>query len=391
MTHMETNARARGLSRRRACLVLGGAPILAAADLVLGGASRVRGAQAEEATAAALASAEEQYAAVQAQIDDLAWQQEQLSGELSDTLDAMEAKNNEIAGTQAQIEQTQDELAACQDELAVYVSDAYKNGRATELDVLLNSSTYEELFANMYYLTKINDAETELIERTRSVAQQLSDEKAELEAQYAELEDLRAQQEDELSQIEDRQNETYALLSQLGDEVQALTEQYNQELIAQAQAAAEAEAARAAAQEAQGGGDSGGSGGISYGGGSASAVVNACYSTPSPGAGYCAGWVTNVFVNAGVGAFYGDACDMYASYCYSSDRGSLQPGMIVAVSTWTGTSAGRIYGHVGIYVGGGTVMDNIGYIRSIDIDSWVGTYGTTVTPRWGWLGGVALS
>ena len=43
-----------------------------------------------------------------------------------------------------------------------------------------------------------------------------------------------------------------------------------------------------------------------------------------------------------------------------------------------------------IYVGGGTVMDNIGYIRTIDLGSWISYYGSTVTPRWGWLGGVTL-
>ena len=29
-------------------------------------------------------------------------------------------------------------------------------------------------------------------------------------------------------------------------------------------------------------------------------------------------------------------------------------------------------------------MDNVGYIRSINVDSWIGYYGDTVTPRWGW-------
>ena len=48
--------------------------------------------------------------------------------------------------------------------------------------------------------------------------------------------------------------------------------------------------------------------------------------------------------------------------------------------------AGRIYGHVGIYVGNGTVMDNVGFIRSIGVDEWIAYYGVTVTPRWGWIG-----
>ena len=383
------------LSRRQACLLMGIAPLLAAGTF---GGLLAHPAAATEATEAALASAQEQYAAVQAQIDNLAAQQEALSLDLQATLNAMEAKQAEIDQTQAQIDQTIAEIEAAQaqleeyqEELAWYVKHSYKNGSTSVLDVILGSSDYEELFRNIYYLTKINNSQVELIDNIRALKQQLQDQqaaleqqRATLEAQYAELDALRAQQEQQLADIHARQDEAYSLLSNLSAEVQALTEQYNQELIEQARAEAEA-AAQAAA-----GGSSGGSSGTAYGSTSASAVVSSCYSTPSPGAGYCAAWVTNVFVNAGIGAFYGNACDMYASWCYSSDRGSLMPGMIVAVSTWSGTSAGRIYGHVGIYIGGGMVMDNIGYIRTIDIDSWVGTYSTTVTPRWGWLGGVSL-
>lgn len=365
------------ISRRSACL------LLALAPLSLGAAVR---AHAEEATAAALAAAQEQYAAVQVQIDELAARHESLSIELAGTLDAMETKRLEIEQTQAQVEATQAELQNCQDQLAEYIRTAYKNGNTTELDVLLASADYEELFRNIYYLTKVNDSVAELIEHTRAVKQQLEEQEALLQNQYAELDGLRQQQESQLYELEVAQSQTYDLLNSLGAEVAALTEQYNQELMEQARAAAEAEAAAAAAAAV-----SGGSSGTSYGSSSVNAVINSCYSTPSPGAGYCAAWVTNVFVNAGIGAFYGDACDMYASWCYTSDRGSLAPGMIVAVSTWSGTSAGRIYGHIGIYIGGGMVMDNIGYIRTIDIDSWIGTYSTTVSPRWGWLGGVVLS
>ena len=395
------------LSRRQACLLLAGAPLLAsgfvralAASGVGVGAGAIGAAGglgtgvalAEEGTAAALASAQEQYAQVQAQIDDLAAQQQQLSIDLDATLSAMETKRGEIDQTTADVEATQAELQRCQDELAGYVENGYKYGDATTIDMLLSSKTFEELVTNVFYLTKINDAEVELIDHTREVKRQLEEQQATLEAEYAELDGLREQQEGQLADMEARQNDAYVLLNSLDAEVQALVEQYNQELIAQAQAANAAGSS---------GGGEGGSGGESYGGGSygggsvsgsgsASAVVNACYSTPSPGAGYCAAWVTNVFLNAGIGGFYGDACDMYASWCYSSDRGSLQPGMIVAVSSHSHTSAGQVYGHIGIYVGGGVLMDNIGSIRSIDVDSWISYYGDTVTPRWGWLGGVAL-
>ena len=108
--------------------------------------------------------------------------------------------------------------------------------------------------------------------------------------------------------------------------------------------------------------------------------------TPSPGYGLCAGWVTNVFENAGIGSWYGDACDQYRWFCKSADLSQLKPGMIIAVSSHGKTWAGSIWGHVGIYVGNGKLKDNIGYIRTISIFDWMDFYGDRVTPKWGWFG-----
>ena len=75
---------------------------------------------------------------------------------------------------------------------------------------------------------------------------------------------------------------------------------------------------------------------------------------------------------------------MYWNFCTSSNRSNLQAGMIIAVPSHPHTTAGSIYGHVGIYVGNGTVMDNVGYIRTIGLEEWISDYGDSYTPRWGW-------
>ncbi len=127
-----------------------------------------------------------------------------------------------------------------------------------------------------------------------------------------------------------------------------------------------------------------------YGGTSVARVIEACATVPSPGLGWCAAWVSSVFEAAGIGRFDGDACDMYADWCTTSARRELRAGMIVGVSTHELSEAGRIYGHVGIYVGAGKVVDNVGPIRIISIDDWIAAYGTVVPVRWGWIGGVVL-
>lgn len=123
------------------------------------------------------------------------------------------------------------------------------------------------------------------------------------------------------------------------------------------------------------------------------AVADACRATGPVRGGYCATWVTNVFAKAaGDGASvavpYGNACDMYRSYCTSSDRGDLKVGMLVAVpSVVGGTTAGRSYGHVGIYVGDGYVMHSTeGEVRTDSLDDWLGIYDKGGTARWGFPG-----
>lgn len=115
-------------------------------------------------------------------------------------------------------------------------------------------------------------------------------------------------------------------------------------------------------------------------------IVDCAYSTDSPGAGWCAMWVSLVYSNAGMGYPYGNACDMYYRYCTSDDRSDLKVGMIVAVPSHPGDSAGVEFGHVGIYVGNNIVRQNVGAITDQDLDDWIAYYGKTHTPKWGWAG-----
>lgn len=104
-------------------------------------------------------------------------------------------------------------------------------------------------------------------------------------------------------------------------------------------------------------------------------IVNAAYITPSPGAGWCAMWVSQVYQNAGLGYIGGNANDMYRNHTFTSDRSKLKVGMLVAVeSSSSGGQAGLTYGHVGIYIGDGKVMDNIGVVRVTTLDDWIATF-----------------
>ena len=65
--------------------------------------------------------------------------------------------------------------------------------------------------------------------------------------------------------------------------------------------------------------------------------------------------------------------------------------MVIAVPSHSHTYLGNIYGHVCIYVGDNKIMDNVGGIRTMDLNTWLNYYGTTYQPKWGWYNNVPLA
>lgn len=390
------------LSRRTALKALFGA---ASATVLFGLPARAHAAEASQETTDKLNAAQAQLDEVQAQLDSIANEYAALANKNAQTLNDIEGVQGQIDSTQAQIDEKKAELKKKRNDLSDRVAASYKSGGTNILSLLLASGSFEELVANAHYVEKVNKSDRDAIEDIQTIQEELDAQKTALESQKADLEKLKDQQTAQMQDMQAKQQEVQTVLSGLSEDVKELMAQRDSEILAAAQAeeAAKKAAAAAAAAANKNNSYSGGSssGGGSYapgtpqqnaGSGKQQAVVNACYSTPSPGQNWCAAWVTNVFRNAGVGYFGGNACDMFNAWCYSSDRSALQVGMIVADSSHSGTGTpGLLYGHVGIYIGGGIVMSNEGAITSKSLDSFISFYGTGSGVRWGWLGGIALS
>ena len=391
------------VSRRTALKALFGA---ASAAVLFGLPRRTYAAEASQETTDKLNEAQAKVDEVQKELDGIASEYSSLAAKNADTLNKIEGVQSQIDETQAKIDAKKSELKKKRDGLSDRVAASYKSGGTNVLSLLLTSGSFEELVANTHYVEKVNKSDRDAISDIQTIQTELDNQKASLEKQKSDLESLKDKQADQMKSMQSKQAEVQSVLSGLSDEVKELMAKRDSEILAAAQAEEEAKKATAAAQQPtySGGSSSGGSsssGGGSYSGGTPQqsggsgkqqAVVNACYSTPSPGLNWCAAWVTNVFRNAGVGYFGGNACDMFNAYCYSSDRSALQVGMIVADSSHAGTgSPGLLYGHVGIYVGNNIVMSNEGSITRKSLDSFIAFYGTGSGVRWGWLGGIALS
>ena len=361
-----------------------------------------------------LAEAQARYDEVEAQLQEIAGQFEDLSRELSGTLEDIDDVNKQITETEGQIEEKETDLKERREALAQRVRSAYKSGGDEALSAILLATSFEELSSNIYYMDKISGNDRRLIEDVERLKGELETHEAELEEDRAELEELKETQQVQLEEMQAKQEEVTDILSGLDEDVQALMAKRDDQIMElarereeqkkreeEAKKAAE-EAAAKAAEEAQqqaeesvsvSESDEGSAAPINDGPttGSQAAVIAACHSTGSPGAGYCAMWVSMVFDNAGLGYGSGNADDMYYAWTTSSNRADLKPGMIVAVSTHSHTTAGSIYGHIGIYIGGGLMMDNVGFIRTISVNEWINFYSTTVTARWGWFMGIELA
>ena len=383
----------------------------------------------------ALATTQSEIDAAQSKYDEAQAKLKELSEQVSSMQSAMNETNNKVEDVQKQIDSTQNDIESKQQEikqkeaemaekrkqLGARMSSNYKAGPQGALELLLSSASFEELTSNIYYLDKISESDKKMIADVKALRDSLDQErqaleskKADLENQKASLQTLQADQRAQLDKITAKQNEAVSYVNSLDDQVKQLIAQHDAELLEAQQAAALAAAQQSSNENSSSGGgsSSGGSsyggsssgGGSSYGGGSysggsssggsgsAAAVVSAANYTGSTGAGMCAAWVSNVFSNAGIGHFYGNACDMYYAWCHSSDQSTIQTGMIIAVASLGGSAAALIYGHVGIYIGGGMVRHNIsGVVKTQSLSSWISNLGGLSTPRWGWLGGVALS
>ncbi len=403
-------------------------------------------------TNADLANAQKKLEEAESRLGEIASEYQALSEAQSKTMDELYNVENRIEEAGKRIVVLEEKLATKRQELGKNISEEYKDGHHGVVDLILAATTIEELISNIYYFDKVSAEKARLIEEVKTAHDELQREKDELETERERLKAVSEEQAEQLEAMRGKQLEAQQVIDGLDKEVRDLLEKRDAELLA---AQKEAEAARKQREEAaktssntqkqdssgnqkqdsesnkqesanDGGNDSkpateeskqetkqeskqeepqetapaeepeqeetGGSVGRGGNGtGSAAAVVAACYSTPSPGSGLCAGWCSNVMANAGYGYVGGNANDMYAEFCFSSNRADLQPGMAVAVSSHPHSVMGQIYGHIGMYVGGGMMMDNIGYIRSISVDEWCSYYGATVPARWGWLNGIVLS
>lgn len=366
------------------------------------------------AAAATSAELQTQLEAATKQLNTLGAAAEQAGNDLATVTSELEDTKAQIEQTQSDIEEEQKQLEVNQSELGILVSDQYKTGGASVVTLLLSSGSFSSLISNVHYADKAAEHQQNMITETRALKESLEQKKTDLEEQQKKQEELVSEQQKKSDAANAAVAEAQSYYDQLSTEVKQKIAEEEEAARKKAEEEARAQAA-AIQQQAQqsgnnggsssgnggstgnaggssgnsssgnngSGGSSSGSGGSTSGGsssggsssgggasvtpsGSASAMVQRAYSVIGSGYSYTGyKWTgstsTSWFTCSGLVDYamgYGPWSNSPATFrnkvrYLTYDVGSLSYGDLVFFK-----SGSRI-SHVGIYIGGGQMIDSI--------------------------------
>lgn len=168
------------------------------------------------------------FAVTQADVDSAAARLSELGGQLSDIQSQLQSATNDVVSTsqdlsdkQSEVEQTHGDLEVKKNELSEIMRSNYKQGSASTLDFILGSTSIDDLVSRVTYMDKVSKQRADVIASVKSLEEQLKQEEAELEdkqdQQSAKVELLQAQ----ATEYDSRVSEAMSYYNSLDSELQA--------------------------------------------------------------------------------------------------------------------------------------------------------------------------
>lgn len=190
---------------------------------------------------------------------------EEASDNYYGALDEQEAAQNAMKAEQEKIDDTNAQISDLQDKLSTRARSMYRTGSASFLDFILGASSFDEFTSNWDLLTKMNNNDSDMVNSSKQLREDLQASKDE----YARQEQIAVDKAAEAAQIQQevqaKVDQATALVNSLDEEARQLLEQ---EQAAAAAAKAAEEAAKAAQSTSSSTSGSSSSGGSSSGGSS---------------------------------------------------------------------------------------------------------------------------
>ncbi len=264
---------------------------------------------------------------------------------------------SQLTTVQQQIKENQHLLKVAQYNLDVAntqlqsrAENIYKTRDVGIVDVLFASNSFDDLVTQLNLMERLGNSDVDIVRSIAAYQQDIKDRRVKLDADKkaaAKLVTKRAAKKSEVLAVQGRLEQMTAGIK---NDIQRLQEQ---------QAAAARAAAEAAAQAAAGGASNGGGGSVPDPGGSGNSAVVAIaqrylgvpyvYGGASPSGFDCSGLAMYCYAQVGVGLSHGATDQQHASTPVPIS--ALQPGDLVFFG-----NASYSY-HVGIYVGGGSMIN----------------------------------
>ncbi len=293
-----------------------------------------------------------QLAAVQARLQDV-YHQADIA------VERYNQATTELTTVQAQIKENKRllkvaeyNLAIANRQLTARAQDIYKSRDVSVVDVLFHASSFDDLVTQLNLMERLGNSDVDTVKSIAAYQQDIKDRRVKLDADKKAAAKLVAAAAQHKAEVESLQGKLESMTAGIKSDIRRLEAQ----AAARAQAAAQA---AAAAQQQNTGGSNGGGGGtvVDPGGSGHSSVVSIAqrylgvpyvYGGASPSGFDCSGLTMYVYAQIGIGLSHGATDQQRASTPVPLN--ALQPGDLVFFG-----SASYSY-HVGIYVGGGTMI-----------------------------------
>lgn len=179
-------------------------------------------------------------AELQAQLDDANAHLNDLYDQASAMSEQVNQTQSDLDATNAEIEQKQGELEQAQAVLSSRVATNYKTGGVSLASIIFDSNSFDDLVSRMYYASKVSESDAQAIQQVKDIENDLNSKKAEQQQ-------LLADQQSQQDQLNAKVSETQSYVSSLDQQVQAKIAEEQAAYEAQQRAAQEAAQQQAAA------------------------------------------------------------------------------------------------------------------------------------------------
>ncbi|WDM02856.1 C40 family peptidase [Alicyclobacillus cycloheptanicus] len=290
---------------------------------------------------------------------------QQTNTSLANIRSAIAANQQQTAAVQAKInvlntklQQNQVKLNADKAALEAQIRTMYENGQVPYMNVLMQSTSFDDLLSRLYMLEQISKAQQQLVQQVTDLQQSIEQQQAEQKVQYADLQQKQAQLQtyERAQQILEQQQQ-----SALAEVKSNLQQQTRQRTILESQiqlTQSQIQQIEEETAQAQQIASSHTTGSLAHG--NAQQIIqfgeefmNTPYvwggTSPSPGFD-CSGFVQYVYGHFGIGL--PRTSEEQYSVGVPVSESSLEPGDLVFFSTYAPGAT-----HVGIYIGNGMMLD----------------------------------